>query len=98
MDVITVTEKGMIKRTAMEEFRSQHRGGSGVRAANVAADDRIAAAAMVSGNQDVVVITAQGTAVRFGADDLRSMGRTASGVTGIRLAEGDRVVAVVTGK
>ena len=98
MDLITVTEKGMVKRTALDEFRAQHRGGGGVRAANLAADDRIAGAAAVSGNQDVIIVTAQGNAIRFSAEDLRAMGRTASGVQGIRLATGDKVVAVVTGK
>jgi DNA gyrase subunit A len=98
MDLVTVTEKGMIKRTALDEFRAQSRGGGGVRAANLAADDRIVDAVAVSGNENVIVLTAQGTAIRFAADELRAMGRTASGVRGIRLAEGDRVVAVVAAK
>ena len=98
MDLITVTEKGMVKRTGLDEFRAQHRGGGGVRAANLAADDRIVDAVAVSGNQDVVIVTAQGTAIRFSAEDLRSMGRTASGVQGIRLGVGDKVVAVLVAK
>lgn len=98
MDLVTVTEKGMIKRTALDEFRAQRRGGSGIRAANLAAGDRMAGAVAVSGSEDVIVLTAQGTAIRFSADDLRAMGRTASGVQGIRLADGDRVVAVVAAK
>jgi DNA gyrase subunit A len=98
MDLITVTEQGMIKRTALDEFRAQRRGGSGVRAANLAAGDRIAGAVAVQGSEEVIILTAQGTAIRFSASELRAMGRTASGVQGIRLGDGDRVVAVVAAR
>ena len=98
MDLITVTEKGMVKRTALDEFRAQRRGGSGIRAANLAAGDGIAGAVAVSDGDEVIIVTAQGTAIRFSASDLRAMGRTASGVQGIRLGAGDRVVAVVAAK
>jgi len=94
MDVVLVTKKGMIKRTAVDEFRQQGRGGGGVAAMGLAdGDEVVGAAALTAGS--VMVVTASGKAIRFAADELRQMGRGAQGVRGIRLSDGDRVVAVV---
>jgi DNA gyrase subunit A len=94
MDVVIVTANGMVKRTAVEEFRQQGRGGGGIAAMSVAPGDRVVGAVNLGSAQSVMVLTAGGTAIRFAASDLRSMGRGAQGVRGIRLKEGDKVVAV----
>jgi len=95
MDVVFVTAKGMVKRTSVDEFRQQGRGGGGITAMGVAPGDHIVGAAKLNMEQSVMVVTAGGAAIRFAASDLRSMGRGAQGVRGIRLKEGDKVVAVV---
>jgi DNA gyrase subunit A len=94
MDVVLVTKNGMVKRTSVEEFRQQGRGGGGIAAMNVGEGDHVVGAAPLSA-KTVMVVTAAGRAIRFAADDLRQMGRGAQGVRGIRLNEGDKVVAVV---
>jgi len=94
MDVVLVTKNGMVKRTSVEEFRQQGRGGGGVAAITVADGDQVVGAVALSA-QSVMIVTAGGRAIRFSVEELRAMGRTAQGVRGIRLAEGDRVVAVV---
>jgi DNA gyrase subunit A len=95
MDVVLVTAKGMVKRTSVDEFRQQGRGGGGIGAMGVAAGDQVVGAVKLSMEQSVMVVTAGGTAIRFAASELRTMGRNAQGVRGIRLKEGDKVVAVV---
>jgi len=95
MDVVIVTANGMVKRTAADEFRAQGRGGGGVAAMGVAADDKVVDAVKLGNEQGVMVVTAGGAAIKFEAAELRSMGRGAQGVRGIRLKEGDKVVAVV---
>ena len=95
MDVVLVTSKGMVKRTSVEEFRQQGRGGGGITAMGVGDGDCVVGAVKLGMEQSVMVVTAKGAAIRFAAGDLRSMGRSAQGVRGIRLKEGDKVVAVV---
>jgi len=95
MDVVLVTANGMVKRTNVDEFRQQGRGGGGITAMGVGAGDKVVGAVALSSQMSVMVVTAGGAAIRFSAADLRSMGRTAQGVRAIRLKEGDKVVAVL---
>lgn len=95
MDVVIVTASGMVKRTSVDEFRQQGRGGGGIAAMGVAPGDRVVGAVKLHMEQSVMVVTQSGTAIRFAASELRSMGRTAQGVRGIRLKDGDKVAAVV---
>jgi DNA gyrase subunit A len=95
MDVVIVTANGNVKRTAVDQYRQQGRGGSGIAAIGVAPGDRVVGAVKLAMEQSVMVVTASGTAIRFAASELRAMGRGAQGVRGIRLKDGDKVVAVV---
>jgi DNA gyrase subunit A len=95
MDVVFVTKNGMVKRTSVEEFRAQGRGGGGVTAMGVGAGDAIVDAVVLGAAKGVMVVTAGGTAIHFAAEELRAMGRGAQGVRAIRLKENDTVVAVV---
>jgi len=96
MDVILVTKNGMVKRTSVEDFRLQGRGGGGVAAMSLAEGDAIVAAAAMSSASSVMVVTKKGTAIRFSVDDVRQMGRGAQGTRAIRLQDGDEVVSVVS--
>jgi DNA gyrase subunit A len=95
MDVVLVTKNGMVKRTSVDEFRLQGRGGGGVAGMSLAEGDAIVAAAPLSNASSVMVVTKHGTAIRFSVDDVRQMGRGAQGTRAIRLQDGDEVVAVV---
>ncbi len=95
MDVVLVTKNGMVKKTSVDEFRKQGRGGGGVGAMSVADGDAVVDAVALGNAQGVMVVTAGGRAIHFSAADLRQMGRGAQGVRGIRLNDGDSVVAVV---
>jgi DNA gyrase subunit A len=95
MDVVFVTKNGMVKRTSVDEFRLQGRGGGGIAAMSVAEDDAIVGMAPLKDKaQSLMVVTKSGTAIRFSVEDVRQMGRGAQGTRAIRLQDGDEVVAV----
>ena len=88
--VITVTEKGMLKRSLVGDvpFTSSQ----SFNLCKINAGDKLLCV-LVSENesQDVMLVTANGMGIRFGQDDLRPMGLLAAGVNGIKF-KGDDVV------
>jgi DNA gyrase subunit A len=95
MDLVIATAKGMVKRTALDEYRRQGRGGVGVTAAALQQGDAIAAAALAGPQSDLIILTARGLSIRIAGSDVRATGRATGGVRGIRLREGDRVVGLL---
>jgi DNA gyrase subunit A len=85
----------MVKRTSVDEFRIQGRGGGGVGAMSLGEDDGIVGAVALQKATSVMVVTEQGVAIHFSVDDIRQMSRSAQGTRAIRLQEDDQVVAVV---
>jgi DNA gyrase subunit A len=86
------TEKGVVKKVALEEFSKVRR--SGLIALKMRDDDALIWAKPTSGKDEIQLITANGQAIRFKETDVRAMGRNASGVMGIRLKKGDTVVGM----
>ncbi len=86
------TEKGVVKKVALEEFAKVRR--SGLIAIKMRDDDALIWAKPTSGKDEIQLITAKGQAIRFRETDVRPMGRNASGVMGIRLKKGDSVVGM----
>jgi DNA gyrase subunit A len=94
--VLTVTANGYGKRTDLDEYRIQSRGGSGI--INIQASDRngaVVGIAYVSDQHELMFITQQGQTLRMHAGDVRVIGRATQGVRFIDVAEGDSVVSVV---
>ena len=93
--ILTVTGKGYAKRTAVEEYRLQGRGGSGI--INLKVTEKtgpVVQAMQVAGDDQVMVITAFGKIIRTNVRDISLLGRPTQGVRLIHLDEGDTVVAV----
>ncbi|MCE5341240.1 MAG: DNA gyrase subunit A [Planctomycetaceae bacterium] len=93
--LLTVCELGFGKRTELEDYRSQNRGGIGL--INIKTSDRngnVVAIKTVKGDDDIMLITAKGIIIRTGLDELREIGRNTQGVRLIKLDEDDKVVAV----
>jgi DNA gyrase subunit A len=88
--IVLVTAHGMVKRVALEEFRSVR--SSGIIAMGLAEGDRLVAAHLTDGNCQLVLVTERGQVCRFSEQEVRPMGRQAAGVRGIELEEGDRVI------
>jgi DNA gyrase subunit A len=92
--VLSVTERGFGKRTAVEEYRAQGRGGKGI--INVKTTDKngkVVAVMRVQEDSDILVMTANGKLIRVSSLDIRAVGRATQGVRLINLDEDDKVTA-----
>ena len=92
--LFTVCENGYGKRTGLDNYRSQTRGGVGLK--NIKTSDRngkVVALKAVQSKDDLMLITAKGMIIRTGLDEIRSIGRNTQGVRLINLKEGDKLVA-----
>jgi DNA gyrase subunit A len=93
--MLIVTDAGYGKRTQLEHFNRQGRGGQGVRAIKLTAKKgHVVAAFMVALDDEIFVINSVGTVIRMGVRDISSQGRDATGVRVMNLT-GDQVVAAV---
>ena len=93
--LLTVTENGFGKRTGLEEYRVQSRGGLGI--INIQTSERngrVAGTAYVGGDDAVLLITQQGKVLRMLATDVRPIGRATQGVRLIEIGDDDLVVSV----
>jgi DNA gyrase subunit A len=94
--LITVSEKGQVKRTKLSEYTGSSRE-SGVIALVLDSDDQLAAVDVCCNNDDVILVASNGKSIRFTMDDtqLRPMGRASMGNRGIRITDKDKVVGMV---
>ena len=88
-----VTQNGVIKRTDLEEYEYQRKGGK--IAINLDEGDKLIFVGHTTGSEDVLIATKNGYAVRFHEDKVKIVGRTARGVRGIDLRQGDIVCGAV---
>jgi DNA gyrase subunit A len=94
-DVLTATENGFGKRTAMSEFPVHSRGGQGVIAIQTSdRNGRMVGAIQVKDEDEVMLISSGGTLVRTPVSDVSTQGRNTQGVTLIKLGEGDTLVGL----
>ncbi len=93
--VLTATETGYGKRTPVEDFPVQGRGGQGVIAIQTTdRNGRTVGALQVAEDDEVMLISSNGTLVRTGVDDISIMGRNTQGVRLIRVEQGQRLVGL----
>lgn len=94
-DLLVVTEGGYAKRTSVEEYRVQGRGGLGIKVANLVAErGGLVGALIVNDDDEVMVIMHSGKVQRSRVDEVPRTGRNTQGVIFTRPAEGDAVLAV----
>ncbi|MEI7891752.1 MAG: DNA gyrase subunit A [Myxococcales bacterium] len=94
-NVLAVCAKGYGKRTSLDEFRLQHRGGKGI--ILIEASERngpVVGIKLVSPEDEVMLITDRGQTIRTGCAQIRETGRVAQGVKLMTLDEDERVVAM----
>ena len=94
-DLLVVTEGGYAKRTSVEEYRVQGRGGLGIKVANLVAErGGLVGALIVNDDDEVMVIMQSGKVQRSRVDEVPRTGRNTQGVIFTRPAPGDAVLAV----
>lgn len=93
--ILVVSEKGMGKRSALEDYRTQSRGGKGVKTMNITEKTgHLVAIKTVTDNNDLMITTTSGITIRTSTDELRVMGRATQGVKLIRLEDNDNIADV----
>ncbi|MFN9213696.1 MAG: DNA gyrase subunit A, partial [Gemmatimonadota bacterium] len=93
--LLVVTEKGMGKRTPVDEYRVQGRGGKGIITQDVTPKTGAVVSVLeVVPEDEVMLITKGGTAIRCPVGEIREIGRNTQGVRCINLDGDDRVTAV----
>ncbi|MGE3510006.1 MAG: DNA gyrase C-terminal beta-propeller domain-containing protein, partial [Vicinamibacterales bacterium] len=93
--LLSVTEHGYGKRTDIDEYRVQTRGGVGI--INIAESDRngqVVGVVYVQDGDEIMLITQQGMILRMLTNDVRAIGRATQGVRLIDIADDDKVVSV----
>ena len=94
--VLTATDGGFGKRTNLDEYRTQGRGGIGVKAAKVDEDSRggLVGALIVNEKDEILVITSGGVVMRTPVKEVRETGRDTLGVRLVNLDQGTHVVSL----
>ncbi|MBS1706383.1 MAG: DNA gyrase subunit A [Armatimonadetes bacterium] len=93
--LLVVGENGYGKRTPLDDYRVQGRGGSGILTMNVTSKTgRIVGAEVVEDDDKLIVMTTNGKAIRMKVSDIRTVGRVAQGVKLINLSGSDQVRSI----
>ena len=93
--ILTATENGYGKRTAVDDFPVQGRGGQGVIAIQTSdRNGRTVGAAQVNDDDEIMLISSNGTLVRTAVDDISIQGRNTQGVRLIRVGSEQRLVGL----
>ena len=94
-EVLVVSEQGFGKRTSLDEYKIQTRGGKGVTCYKISEKTgNVAGIHIVDDANDIMLITSEGVIIRMPAADINTFGRVTKGVTMMRLNEGVKIVGV----
>jgi len=92
--ILSVTEQGYGKRTDVDEYRLQTRGGKGIiNVKTTARNGKVVSIMLVNEESEAMVISQFGKIIRIGTKTIRECGRSSQGVHLLHLEEGDRVAA-----
>ncbi|MBD3174511.1 MAG: DNA gyrase subunit A [Armatimonadia bacterium] len=95
LDLLVVTEHGYGKRTPLEEYRVQTRGGVGIKTLNVTdKNGPVVGCEVVDDDDQLMLLTSAGQLIRMPTQNIRVTGRSAQGVILVRCKETDKVVGV----
>jgi DNA gyrase subunit A len=94
-DILTASENGYGKRTTMDEYRLQSRGGKGIITMKTTdKTGRVIGVQMVTDDDELMLVTNIGKIIRIRVKDIRVIGRNTQGVRLIDVEEGERVVSL----
>ena len=94
--ILSVTEAGFGKRTDVEEYRLQTRGGKGViNVKTTTRNGKVVGIQLVDDTSEIIVISQYGKIIRIDTTTIRAAGRSTQGVKLLNLEEGDKVAAAV---
>lgn len=95
--LLAITENGFGKRTELDEYRVQSRGGKGVITYKITSKTgKLVGVRIATEDEDVMLITNKGTIIRINVKDISVLGRSTQGVTLMRTSDGGKVVSIET--
>ena len=95
--LLAITENGFGKRTELDEYRVQLRGGKGVITYKITSKTgKLVGVRIATDEDDVMLITDKGTIIRLKVKDISVLGRSTQGVTLMRTTDGGKVVSIET--
>ena len=95
--LLAITENGFGKRTELDEYRVQIRGGKGVITYKITPKTgKLVGVKIATEEDDVMLITDTGTIIRLNVKDISVLGRSTQGVTLMRTSDGGKVVSIET--
>ncbi len=98
-EVMTMTENGYGKRSDLNDYRLQQRGGKGVKAGVFnAKTGKLVSLKLISDAEDVMIITSNGTIIRVSAQDISKIGRDTQGVRIMRIDDSSVATIAITPK
>ena len=94
-DLFVITERGYGKRTKVEEYPTQHRGGQGVGTIKLTdKKGQLAAMKVCNDKHEMMIVSEEGVMIRVKASDISELGRATQGVKVMNVDDEDRVVAI----
>ncbi len=97
LDVLVLTENGYGKRSALELYKVQKRGGSGIKTVNITTKTgKLIFSAIIDKDaeeEDLIVISRKGQVIRLAINSISKLGRATQGVRVMKMASGDRVAS-----
>ena len=91
-NLFMVTRKGIIKKTALEEYSVVRK--TGLAAINLRDDDELIEVKVTDKDKDIFLVTKLGMCIRFKETDVRPTGRATMGVIGMNLDDGDEIIGM----
>ena len=93
--ILTISENGYGKRTPIDEYRVQRRGGRGIITMKITEKTgKLVALKVVNKDDELMMINSEGIIIRIGVDEISTMSRNTQGVMLMRMEEGNKVVSV----
>ena len=92
--VLVISENGFGKRTEMDEYKLQSRGGKGTTTYKISEQTGdVSGFSVVTEDEDLILITSEGVVIRMGCEEISTFGRVTKGVRLMRLGEGVKIVS-----
>lgn len=93
--MLVVSENGFGKKTELEEYKTQSRGGKGCSTYKISPETgNVSGIKVVSPEDDIIIITSEGVIIRLDSEDISTYSRVTKGVRLMRLAEGVKVATI----
>ncbi len=95
-DILVITKNGYGKRVKLNQFKTQSRGGTGIKISKITPKTgELVAIKILEGQEDLILVSQKGQVIRIGIASIPVLGRTAQGVKIMKLAPKDQIVSAL---